>query len=125
MEAADRAWSTTEPDDWHEAFAHHPRIGETQKGPAANTDVRAANWSSEEQAGATGASAELAQMNRAYEDRFGHIYIVCASGRTADELLAIARERMNNNPETELRVAAAEQHMITRLRLEKLLGETE
>ena len=123
MEAADRAWSTTGPDDWHEAFAHHPRIGE--KKSAAEQNAQASEWSSEEQAGAAGASAELAQMNRAYEDRFGHIYIVCASGRTADELLAIARKRMNNDPETELRVAAAEQHMITRLRLEKLLGETE
>ena len=65
--------------------------------------------------------AELAEINRAYEARFGFIYIVCATGRSLDEMLTIARSRMKNDPAAELRVAAAEQHRITRLRLEKLL----
>ena len=66
--------------------------------------------------------AALGEANRAYESRFGHVFIVCASGRTASEILAILRERMNNDPETELQVAAREQQKITRLRLDGLLG---
>jgi OHCU decarboxylase len=122
MAAADKAWEDTEPADWHEAFAHHPRIGE--KKSAAEQSAIASGWSSEEQAGAAGAGEELARMNKQYEERFGHIYIVCASGRSAAEMLDMARRRMSNDRETELRVAAGEQHKITRLRLAKLLGET-
>ena len=66
----------------------------------------------------------LAAVNREYEQRFGHIYIVCATGRTAGEMLAIARERLHNDPATELRIAADEQHKITQLRLRKLLGDS-
>ncbi len=63
----------------------------------------------------------LADINRAYEERFGHIYIVCATGKSADEMLAIARQRMNNAPAEELRVAVEEQRKIMRLRLMKLV----
>ena len=123
LAAADATWSWTSPDDWHEAFRAHPRIGE--KKAAAAQDATAKAWSSAEQAGTRDASdalrAELAEINRAYEARFGFIYIVCATGRSLEEMVAIARGRMNNDPATELRVAAAEQHRITRLRLEKLL----
>jgi OHCU decarboxylase len=116
LASADEVWWSLEPDDWREAFAHHPRIGE-----------RAAGWAAGEQAGVAGASGdvrdELAAANRAYEARFGHIYLVRATGRSAEELLALARARLANDAESELRVAAEEQRQITRLRLEKLFTE--
>ncbi|HEU0054537.1 MAG TPA: 2-oxo-4-hydroxy-4-carboxy-5-ureidoimidazoline decarboxylase, partial [Longimicrobium sp.] len=122
--AADEAWWALEPDDWHEAFRAHPRIGE-KKAEAGQT-AREAAWSAGEQAGMRGAgdevAAALAEGNRAYEARFGHIYLVRATGRSAAELLEILRARLGNDAETELRVAAGEQANITRLRLEKLLA---
>jgi OHCU decarboxylase len=122
---ADEVWWTLDPEDWREAFAHHPRIGE--RAGAAPQDARGSAWSAGEQAGVAAASgderAELAAVNRAYEERFGHIYIVCATGRSAEELLAIARARLTNDADDELRVAAEEQRKITRLRLEKLFTE--
>jgi 2-oxo-4-hydroxy-4-carboxy-5-ureidoimidazoline decarboxylase len=124
---AEDAWWSLEPDDWLEAFAHHPRIGE--RAGAAPQDARGAAWSAGEQAGAAGAAAgvqdALAAANREYEARFGHIYIVCATGKSAEEMLAIARARLANDPETELRVAAGEQAKITRLRLEKLFTDAD
>lgn len=115
LEAAGRIWSELGPSDWLQALASHPRIGES------SSDPRAAA----EQSGVAGAQPEiltrLADANRAYEERFGYIYIVCASGRTAAEMLAMLESRLSNDAETELRVAAAEQRQITRLRLEKLL----
>lgn len=123
--AADDVWRSLEPADWKEAFAHHPRIGERKS--AAVQSERGAAWAAGEQSGMDRAAADareaLADMNREYEKRFGYIYIVCATGKTADELVATARERLRNDPETELMVAAEEQRRITRLRLEKLLGE--
>lgn len=123
FEHAERIWAELGPDDWHEAFAHHPRIGETRA--AADQSATARSWSSAEQAGTSDASAEarsrLADVNRAYEARFGFIYLVCATGKSAEELLAIATSRLNNAPDVELSVAAAEQAKITRLRLEKLI----
>jgi 2-oxo-4-hydroxy-4-carboxy-5-ureidoimidazoline decarboxylase len=113
MEAADRAWWELSPQDWRDAFAAHPRIGES------SADARAR----QEQSGVQGAEAEtlarLAAGNRAYEARFGYIYIVCASGKTAAEMLAILESRLGNDPEAELRIAAEQQSQITRLRLEK------
>ena len=124
LAAADEVWWALGPDDWHEAFRAHPRIGERKAAPAQT--ARAAGWSAQEQSSAAGAAAEvaeaLAEGTRAYEDRFGHIYIVCATGKTAEEMLAILRARLANDPATELRAAAAEQAKITRLRLEKLLA---
>ena len=118
LAASDAAWSLTNENDWHEAFAHHPRIG----------DTGAKGWAEGEQSRVRNAAAtvqdDLMQANRDYEARFGHIYIVCATGKTAGEMLADARARMDNDPGTELRIAAAEQHKITQLRLRKLLGET-
>jgi 2-oxo-4-hydroxy-4-carboxy-5-ureidoimidazoline decarboxylase len=126
MSMADDVWLAMGPDDWREAFAHHPRIGE--RAAAAPQNERAARWSAGEQSGVTDADAaihaELAEINRAYEARFGFIYIVCASGRSANELLDIARRRLSNAPDDELRVAAEEQRQITRLRLRKLLSLT-
>jgi 2-oxo-4-hydroxy-4-carboxy-5-ureidoimidazoline decarboxylase len=123
---ADDVWLAMGPDDWHEAFSHHPRIGERA---AANPQgERAASWSAGEQSSVTDADAairaELAEVNREYEARFGFIYIVCASGRSAAQLLEFARRRLANAPDDELRVAAEEQRQITRLRLRKLLSLT-
>jgi 2-oxo-4-hydroxy-4-carboxy-5-ureidoimidazoline decarboxylase len=113
------------PADWREAFAHHPRIGD-----AAALRVRfaaTAQWAGEEQRGAAEASdatlEELARSNLEYEERFGHIFIVCATGKTVAEMLALLRARLPNNPDVELKIAAGEQRKITRLRLEKLLTE--
>jgi OHCU decarboxylase len=124
LAAADEVWTSTGETDWREAFSHHPRIGETRAAVA--QDARAAGWSAGEQAAARATGSvqdELARVNRDYERRFGHIYIVCASGRSASELLDVARSRLANEPAAELRVAAAEQHRITRLRLARLFSE--
>jgi OHCU decarboxylase len=125
LAAADESWAPLGPNDWREAFSHHPRIGERQS--VVPQDARAAGWSSSEQGlveSAVGATRdELARVNREYEAKFGHIYIVCATGKSADELLAIARRRLQNEPAAELCVAADEQHQITRLRLRRLLSE--
>ena len=107
-------WERLGPDDWQEAFAAHPRIGERSASP----------WSTREQAGVGGAAAEvlaeLADGNRECERRFGRVFLVRAAGRGAAALLANLRERLGNDPDTELRVAAAEQAEITRLRLQGL-----
>jgi len=124
LEAADRIWWSLNADDWLEAFRAHPRIGE-RKAERAQTGREAA-WSAQEQAGATAAAsatiAALAEGNRAYEERFGYIYIVSAAGKTGEEMLANLRERMGHDPGRELSVAAGEQARIMRHRLEKLLA---
>jgi 2-oxo-4-hydroxy-4-carboxy-5-ureidoimidazoline decarboxylase len=123
---ADRVWQSLGPTDWLEAFDHHPRIGERKT--VAGQDTTAAARSSNEQAQVTKASAELkkqlAQVNADYEQRFGFIYIVSAAGRSAEDLLSIARDRLENDRDTELRVAADEQRKIMQLRLAKLLETT-
>ncbi|CAN5695319.1 2-oxo-4-hydroxy-4-carboxy-5-ureidoimidazoline decarboxylase [soil metagenome] len=125
LAAADDVWRSLGPDDWREAFSHHPRIGE-QRGGAQQSE-RGAVWAAGEQSGMSAAQEDtrnaLASANREYERRFGYIYIVCATGKSADELLATATGRLRNDPDAELAVAAEEQRKITRLRLEKLLGK--
>jgi len=120
----ERLWATTGPEDWHEAFRHHPRIGDISR--LRERFASTASWSSQEQGGVAGAEEAvlqgLAEGNRAYEERFGFIFLVCATGKSAAEMLALLRERMKNEPGHELRVAAAEQGKILRLRLEKLLA---
>jgi OHCU decarboxylase len=116
-------WSALSPADWDEAFKAHPRIGEKKaEGPQSKV---ARDWSAKEQAKVGSASQavldELKEVNRAYEERFGRIYIVCATGKSADEMLAIAKERMASDSATELRRAAEEQRKITELRLEKMV----
>jgi allantoicase len=124
LTAADKAADAAGPEDWREAFRHHPRIGERRAERVQSETAQ--DLSSREQAAVPQADAAdraaLAEGNRAYEDRFGHVFIVCASGKTAPEMLAMLRDRLKNDPETELRVAPAEQRRITRLRLERLLG---
>ena len=122
LDVADEVWWSLGPADWQEAFDHHPRIGE-RSSAATQTDTARA-WSAGEQLGASAASADtrqaLTDANREYERRFGHIYLVSASGKSAEQMLAILRSRLSNDAATELRVAAGEQAKITRLRLEKL-----
>jgi OHCU decarboxylase len=119
-----RVWRELDREDWLEAFRAHPRIGESKA--AADTGEDARRWSESEQARARSSSADtlaaLAEGNREYEERFGFIYIVCATGRTAEEMLANLRGRLTNDPDAELRVAAQEQWRITELRLKKFLG---
>jgi OHCU decarboxylase len=121
---SDRAWWELDEADWREAFRSHPKIGE-KKAEAGQTGREQA-WSAGEQAGMTSAADAvrdaLSEGNRAYEARFGFIYIVCASGKSADEMLALLRSRLDNDPADEIRVAAEEQRKITRIRLEKLLA---
>lgn len=127
LAAADEAWRATGPRDRDEAFAHHPRIGERR--PAAAVSATAMAWSAREQGTAAAADAAaraaLAEANEAYERRFGRIYIVCAAGRSAEEMLADITVRMRNDPDRERAVAAEEQRKITRLRLESLIGARE
>jgi OHCU decarboxylase len=122
-QAADQLWWDLGPEDWLEAFSAHPRIGQGAGASAQQAEAR--RWSEQEQSGTRGAASEtmaaLAESNRAYEERFGFIFIVCATGRSAAEMLALLEERLENAPDAELRVAAEEQRRITHLRLEKLL----
>jgi len=119
-------WGALGRQDYLEAFRHHPRIGGAKA--EAHTSEAAAKWSKGEQALVTDAGRtpsqtrqDLARVNRAYEEKFGHIYIVCATGKTAAEMLAIANERMKNDADTELSRAAEEQRQITEIRLDKLV----
>jgi OHCU decarboxylase len=120
---ADTLWRSLSEDDWLEAFRAHPKIGE-QKAALVQSE-QARSWSAEEQSGTVSAGAEtkaaLATGNQEYEKRFGFIFIVCATGKSSEEILARLQERLNNDPEKELHIAAAEQSRITELRLLKLL----
>ena len=122
VEAAERVWRALSLDDWLEAFAAHPKIGEC--GGLRAEFARTAQESAREQAGALGASddvfRQLAQENRRYEQRFGFIFIVCATGKSAEEMLNLLRRRLTNTAGEELEIAAAEQLKITRIRLERI-----
>ncbi len=121
---ADSVWWSLDQEDWLEAFRAHPKIGE--KKAAAAQSEQAQSWSAQEQSATSGAATEvmraLAEGNREYEQRFGFIYIVCATGKSSEELLKILNARLKNDSRIELRNAAEEQRKITRLRLEKLLN---
>lgn len=127
FDAAHEVWWSLGREDWLEAFRGHPRIGE-RKAEAGQT-AREQGWSRGEQSGMDSAQQQtrqlLTELNRAYEERFGYIYLVCASGLSADELLAILQRRLDNSPDAEILVAAGEQAKITRLRLRKLLDALE
>ncbi len=121
--AAEDIWFALTPADHLEAFAAHPQIGSKKAAPSQKR--RAADWSAGEQSGVQDAAdsvrEQLAEANRLYKNKFGFIFIVYASGKTADEMLAICRARQGNSVETELKIAAQEQHKITETRLNKLL----
>ena len=126
-QAADDVWQALAASDWREAFAHHPKIGDMDSLRAKFAGAPA--WSAGEQARVQEASEAvlhaLAQGNRAYEAKFGYIFIVCAAGKSAEEMLSLLRQRLPHDPETELRLAAEEQRKITQLRLDKLRLELE
>jgi 2-oxo-4-hydroxy-4-carboxy-5-ureidoimidazoline decarboxylase len=123
--AAESAFAPLRRADWLEAFSHHPRIGERRA--LAERFPSTAGWSASEQAAVSGAGEDvldaLLRANRDYEARFGYIFIVCATGKSAPEMLALLRERLPNDPDAEIEIAAAEQRKITAIRLEKLLSE--
>jgi len=122
--AAERVWWSLDSQDWLEAFHGHPKIGE--KKAAAPTAVEAQQWSEDEQSGIRDSAQQtldaLAKLNQTYEEKFGYIFIVCASGKSSEEMLEVLRERLKNSRDEELRIAAAEQAKITRLRLQKLVA---
>jgi OHCU decarboxylase len=119
---AREVWLSLKEDDWREAFGHHPKIGDRQSLQRRFASTR--HLSEREQKAVEGAAAdvlaELADANRVYEERFGYIFIVRATGRTAEEMLALLRARLGNDPRTEIRVAAAQQAEITALRLDAI-----
>lgn len=127
FDAAHEVWWSLDREAWLEAFRSHPRIGERRA--EAGQTAREQGWSRGEQAGMDAAAdttrAAMAELNRRYEERFGHIYLVYASGRTAEELLSLLEQRLHNPPDAELRVAAEEQARITATRLQKLLATLE
>lgn len=124
LEDAEEQWWLCSEADWKEAFTHHPKIGDVEslKKKFAST----ATWASHEQSGAANAGQEtleaLAKGNADYEQKFGYIFIVCATGKSADEMLALLQERLPNSAVEEIRIAADEQNKITKLRIEKLLA---
>jgi allantoicase len=143
-QTSDTIWLSLGRADWLEAFAAHPRIGAAPPsglprgvsdgsrpgwGPGAGAErvdgSLRTEWATQEQSGVASAPdevrARLAASNRAYEARFGYIFIVCATGKSAGEMLALLDERLTNDPDEELHIAAEEQRKITRLRLAKLL----
>jgi OHCU decarboxylase len=123
MEKASQIWCSLDAEDWLEAFAAHPKIGARKAAP--KQQAQSAEWSRGEQSGAHAASDSildaLAEANRLYEKKFGYIFIVCATGKSAEEMLEICLGRLNNDAATELEIAAEEQRKITEIRLKKLL----
>ncbi len=119
---SEQAWSTCNDTDWREAFTCHPKIGDAES--LAKKFASTAQWASGEQSGVQAATqsviTSLAEGNREYEEKFGFIFIVCATGKTAEEMLELLRLRLTNAPDVEIRIAAQEQLKITQLRLQKL-----
>ncbi|HSU28119.1 MAG TPA: 2-oxo-4-hydroxy-4-carboxy-5-ureidoimidazoline decarboxylase [Chitinophagaceae bacterium] len=123
LEDAEEQWFLCSKEDWLEAFSQHPRIGD--KDSLQKKFASTAQWAAGEQGEVSKAKEktldELAEANRLYEEKFGYIFIVCATGKSAEEMLAILKSRLPNDPEKEILFAADEQNKITRLRLEKLI----
>jgi 2-oxo-4-hydroxy-4-carboxy-5-ureidoimidazoline decarboxylase len=124
LQYAEEKWQQCTEQDWLEAFTHHPKIGDVSalKQKFAST----ANWASNEQSGVDVASDDilnaLAKGNEDYEQKFGFIFIVCATGKSAAEMLGLLESRLPNSPEKEMKIAAGEQNKITLIRLEKLFA---
>jgi 2-oxo-4-hydroxy-4-carboxy-5-ureidoimidazoline decarboxylase len=124
LAASDEIWRGLNEADWTEAFRSHPRIGESRAERPA--EGRSMEWSAQEQSGVAtegdGVRTALANANRDYERRFGRIFIVCATGKSAAEILAILRQRLQNDVITELHEAAEQQRQITQIRLKRWLA---
>ena len=124
FEDAEERWYECRERDWKEAFSNHPKIGdlESLKKKFAST----AQWASNEQSGVNTANErtleKLAAGNKLYEEKFGYIFIICATGKSAEEMLKNLEERLSNDPKDEIMIAAGEQTKITQLRLEKLFS---
>jgi 2-oxo-4-hydroxy-4-carboxy-5-ureidoimidazoline decarboxylase len=122
--ASDAVWLTLPESEWQQAFDSHPRIGQSH---AQAATAQSLAWSSGEQSAAMASQDDaakhaLAEGNRDYEAKFGRIFLVCTSGKSTHEILAILRARMGNTPEQELREAVEQQRQITQLRLRRWLG---
>jgi 2-oxo-4-hydroxy-4-carboxy-5-ureidoimidazoline decarboxylase len=134
LAASDETWSNLTAEDWMEAFRSHPRIGESgsaqfgsaQSGSVQSASVRSDTWSAQEQQKVAAADdavkITLAEGNQEYEQRFRHIFIVCATGKSAPEILEILRRRLKNDEPTELREAAEQQRQIIHIRVKKWLS---
>ena len=122
--SSDRSWFSCKKEDWLEAFSHHPKIGDQSGADKKHSST--AEWAKQEQSTIKDAGqiilSELVKANQSYENKFGFIFIVCATGKTANEMLKLLNERLNNEPEKEIQIAINEQNKITHLRLEKLLS---
>lgn len=120
---SDMIWTSCEGEEVLEAFSHHPKIGDLKSLEKKFASTK--EWASGEQSGVNVAAPkileELAAANAEYEKKFGYIFIVCATGKTADEMLALLKWRLRNVPEEEFRIAKAEQNKITHIRLDKLI----
>ncbi len=121
---SEKKWFHLSEQDWLEAFKHHPKIGDIDSLSKKYSDTK--QWAEGEQSGVNTATQDiiknLADGNQAYEDKFGYIFIVCATGKTAQEMLDILNKRLSNLPDEEIKIAMKEQNKITRIRLEKLLN---
>ena len=124
IETSDTIWEECDVDDYEEAFTHHPKIGDVES--LARKYANTKTWAVGEQKGVEGADLavieKLAEGNTTYEEKYGYIFIVNATGKSAGEMLAMLEARMKNDPKDEILVAAGEQNKITRLRLKKLLA---
>lgn len=125
MNEAKTKWNELSEADWREAFTHHPKIGDVNS--LKEKFVSTSAWAEGEQGAVKAASQAtleaLAAGNAEYEKKFGYIFIVCATGKSADEMLALLQARLPNKPAAEILSAMGEQDKITRLRLEKLIAE--
>lgn len=123
LAACDEVWNNLRKADWMEAFRSHPRLGESQ--PPASASPQSAQWSGPEQHNLRAADKEvqlaLAEANRTYEKRFNRIFIACATGKSALEILEILQRRLKNDPKTELHETAEQQRQIAQIRLRKWL----
>ena len=123
LRLSDMNWITCEMEEGLEAFAHHPKIGDLKSLEKKFASTK--EWASGEQAGVDDATQktllDLAEGNRMYEKKFGYIFIVCATGKTAEEMLALLKARLFNDPITEIRIAMSEQNKITHIRLQNLI----
>ena len=119
FEDAEEKWYECSEDDWKQAFSQHPKIGDlnslNEKFPGFANDEQSSMQQASEQV-----LRQLAEANKSYENKFGYIFIVCASGKSPQEMLGLLTARLNNSPEEEIKIAMDEQNKITRLRLEKL-----
>ncbi len=121
---ADEIWVNLPEQDWLLAFDHHPKIGDVDSLRKKFSSTR--SWAESEQSGTAVASEktlqQLAELNDEYLNKFGYIFIVCATGKSADEMLDILKSRIGNDPKEELKIAAGEQQQITQIRMKKLLS---